>query len=127
VLCIEPGHPGPKSDKKLYDKKLYDKKLYEQSQAKGRYPQAARRADLAYVGVPDMLLPHKKPRGGQLTPQQKEENRHAASARVPVEHGVRRVKAWRILRDEYRLGTGLFPLIALATVGLVHLSRVVPG
>ncbi len=117
VLAIEPGHPGPKSDKKLY----------EQSQAAGQYPQAARRADLAYVGVPEMLLPHKKPRGGQLTPEQKKENRHAASARVPVEHGVRRVKAWRILRDEHRLAQGLFPLIALATVGLVHLSRVVPG
>ncbi len=117
VLAIEPGHPGPKSDKRLY----------EQSQAAGQYAQAARRADLAYVGVPEMLLPHKKPRGGQLTPQQKEENRHAASARVPVEHGVRRVKAWRILRDEYRLAQGLFSLIALATVGLVHLSRVVPG
>ncbi len=117
VLAIEPGHPGPKSDKKLY----------EGSQAAGQYPQAARRADLAYVGVPEMLLPHKKPRGGQLTPEQKEENRHAARARVPVEHGVRRVKAWRILRDEYRLAQGLFPLIALATVGLVHLSRIVPG
>ena len=49
----------------------------------------------------------------------------AAFARVPVEHGVRRVKAWRILRDEYRLAQGLFPLVALATVGLVHLSRIV--
>jgi len=117
VLAIEPGHPGPRSDKRLY----------EGSQAKDQYPQAARRADLAYVGVPEMLLPHKKPRGGQLTPQQKEENRHAASAPVPVEHGVRRVKAWRILRDEYRLAQGLFPMIALATVGLVHLSRIVPG
>ena len=117
VLSIEPGHPGPKSDKKLY----------EGSRAAGQYPQAARRADLAYVGVPEMLLPHKKPRGGHLTPEQKQENRHAARARVPVEHGVRRVKAWRILRDEYRLAQGLFPLIAWATVGLVHLSRIVPG
>lgn len=117
VLAIEPGHPGPKSDKKLY----------EQSQASRQYPRAARRADLAYVGVPEMLLPHKKPRGGQLTPEQKEENRHAASQRVPVEHGVRRVKAWRILRDEYRLAQGLFSTIALVTVSLVHLSRIVPG
>ena len=121
VLAIEPGYPGP----------LSDKKLYEQSAAAGQYPQAARRADLGYQGVPEMLLPHKKVRGKagekapELTRQQKEENRHAARARVPVEHGVRRVKAWRILRDEYRLAQGLFPLIALATVGLVHLSRIV--
>ncbi len=123
VIAIEPGYPGP----------LPDKTLYEQSAAAGQYPQAARRADLAYQGVPEMLLPHKKKRGKagekakELTPAQKDENCHAASERVYVEHGVRRVKAWRILRDEFRLGLGLFSLVASATVGLVHLSRIVPG
>ena len=78
-----------------------------------------------------MLLPHKKKRdkagekAKSLTPAQQEENRFAASERVPVEHGVRRVKAWRILRDEFRLGVGLFSLVASATIGLVHLSRIV--
>lgn len=123
VLAIEPGHAGPTSDKMLY----------EQSQTAQEYPRAARRADLGYVGTPEMLLPHKKKRGktGQkapeLTPQQQEENRYAASQRVRVEHGVRRCKAWRILRDEFRLGQGLFPMVALATVGLVHLARLVTG
>ena len=87
---------------------------------------------MGYQGVPEMLLPHKKVRGkaGEkaqaLTPQQ--EGRKPCMrrrTRVPVEHGVRQVKAWRILRDEYRLAQGLFPMIALATVGLVHLSRIV--
>lgn len=123
VLAIEPGYPGP----------LPDKTLYEQSEAAKQYPRAARRADLAYQGVPEMLLPHKRKRGKagetakELTPQQKAENQFAASARVPVEHGVRRCKAWRILRDELRLGRGLFPLVAMATVGLVHLARLCPG
>jgi hypothetical protein len=123
VLAIEPGHPGP----------LSDKTLYTGSRAAKEYPRAARRADLGYVGVSEMLLPHKRKRGkkGQkgpeLTPAQKDENQYAARERVPVEHGVRRVKAWRILRDEYRLGTGLFPLVAFATVGLVHLARLVTG
>lgn len=123
VIAIEPGYPGP----------LSDKTLYEQSEAAGQYPQAARRADLGYLGVSEMLLPHKKKRGKakekakELTPAQKDENRFAASQRVYVEHGVRRCKAWRILRDEYRLGRGLFPLIATATVGLVHLARLCPG
>ena len=80
-----------------------------------------------------MLLPHKRKRGKageqgpELTPAQKDENRFAASARVYVEPGVRRVKAWRILRDEYRLGLGLFPLVCSAAVGLVHLSRIMAG
>ena len=77
-----------------------------------------------------MLLPHKRKRdkAGEkakaLTLEQKEENPHQASQRVYVEHGVRRCKARRILRDEFRLGRGLFPL---ATVGLVHLARLCPG
>lgn len=123
VLALEPGHPGP----------LSDKALYEQSEAAKQYPRAARRADLAYLGVPEMILPHKKVRGKagekakDLTPQQKAENQHLAAMRVPVEHGVRRCKAWRILRDEFRLGRGLFSLVATATVGLVHLARICPG
>jgi len=59
----------------------------------------------------------------ELTPEQKAENQHLARQRVYVEHGVRRVKAWRIMGDEFRLGIGLFPLVATATVGLVHLAR----
>jgi len=123
VLSVETGHPGPTSDKTLY----------AGSAAAGQYPRAARRADLGYVGVPEMLLPHKRvrgkagQRGPELTEAQKDENRYAASQRVSVEHGVRRVKAWRILRDEYRLASGLFPMIAAATVGLVHLARLVTG
>ena len=80
-----------------------------------------------------MLLPNKRKRGkageksAELTPEQKAENQHLARQRVYVEHGARRVKAWRIMRDEFRLGIGLFSLVASATVGLVHLGRVVPG
>ena len=63
----------------------------------------------------------------ELTPEQKAENQHLARQRVYVEHGVRRVKAWRIMRGEFRLGIGLFSLVASATVGLAHLSRIAPG
>jgi hypothetical protein len=114
VLEIDPGHRGPIADKKLYD----------QSAAAKAYPRAARQADLGYLGI-EGIVPNKKPRGGQLTPEQKAENSYHASVRVRVEHGVRRCKAWRILRDEYRLALGLFPQIALATVGLVHLARLI--
>ena len=123
VIALEPGYPGPPSDKTLY----------QESRAAGQYLQAARRGDLGYLGVPEMLPPHKKKRGKKgekakdLTPEQKAENQHSARARVYVERGIRRVKAWRILRDEFRLGLGLFPLIASATVGLVHLARLCPG
>ena len=68
------------------------------------------------------MLPHKKKRG-----KKGEKAKDPTPDRVYVEHGIRRVKAWRILRDEFRLGLGLFPLIASATVGPVHLARLCPG
>ena len=115
VLELDPGHRGPTSDKKLY----------EQSAVGKRYPDAEPYGDLGYQGSEGMKVPHKKPKGGELTPEQKEENQQHASFRGAVEPGIRRLKAFRIVRDNYRLATGLFPRIALVVVGLVHLTRLV--
>jgi hypothetical protein len=45
----------------------------------------------------------KKPRGGQLTPEQKETNRALARRRVAIEHVNRSIKRCRILKDVCRL------------------------
>ena len=55
VIAIETGHPGPKSD---WDKSERYKTVSRESLAAGQYPQAARRGDLGYLGVPKMLLPN---------------------------------------------------------------------
>jgi len=115
IQAIDPGHRGP----------MADKRLYEQSDVEATYPASDKKADLAYLGLPGVGVPHKKPRGGVLTDEQKASNQQFASGRVRVEHGIRRIKAFRILRDKYRLGTGLFGMIASATVGLVQLIRLV--
>lgn len=112
---ISAGHRGP----------IADKTLYEQSGVAQRYAKAKKRGDLGYQGVAEMNLPHKKPKKGELSEGQREENRAHASVRVHVEHGIRRVKAFRILREDYRLALGLFCLIAHAVVGLVQLNRIV--
>jgi hypothetical protein len=49
-----------------------------------------------------------------------------ASVRVHVEHGIRRVKAFKIVRENYRLAAGLFPMVAAAVVGLVQMVRILP-
>jgi len=115
ILDLEPGHRGPTADKRLY----------EQSTVAEQYPQAAKQGDLAYQGIAGVQVPHKKPRGGQLTAEQRAENRRLAAVRVHVEHGIRRIKGWRILRDDYRIALGLFPLIASTVAGLVQLVRIV--
>jgi hypothetical protein len=115
ILEITPGQRGPTADKKLY----------EQSGVAERYRRAEKWGDLGYQGSAGVKVPHKKPKGGSLTAAQREENREHARERVPVEHGIRRVKGFRILREDYRLALGLFPLVAGAVVGLVQLVRLV--
>ena len=113
ILELDPGHRGPTADKTLY----------EQSGVAARYPRAKKWGDCGYQGTAGMKVPHKKPRGGTLTEEQRAENRAHAAVRVRVEHGVRRLKAFRILREDYRLALGLFPRMASVVVGLVHLLR----
>lgn len=52
-----------------------------------------------YVNVE---TPHKKPKGGELTKEQKEENRALAKERVVVEHSFSGLKRYRIASDVYR-------------------------
>jgi hypothetical protein len=111
ILDVDPGYRGPKSDKKLH----------EGSEVAEQFPNATVKGDLAYQGVKGGAVPHKKPRGGELTAPQKEANRKFSSVRVRVEHSIRRVKAFRIVRDEYRLATGLFGRTCRLVVGLVQL------
>ncbi len=115
ILDIDPGHRGPTADKRLYEQRTVEE----------HYPQAAKQGDLAYHGIAGVEVPYKKPRGGHLTEEQRAEHRRLAAVRVHVEHGIRRIKGWRIVRDDYRIALGLFPLIASTVVGLVQLLRIV--
>ena len=114
VLDVEAGHRGPASDKKIYEASAVGK----------QFPQAAKQADLGYLGAEGVETPHRKPRGGELTAAQRAENRQLASVRVHVEHGIRRIKAFKIVRENYRHAMGLFPIVVAAVVGLVHLNRI---
>lgn len=116
ILDIDPGHKGPKADITLY----------KESEVHEKYPHAQKVGDKGYQSQdhPELLTPHKKPKGGELLPEQREENRKIAQERIYVEHSIRRIKAWRILRQDYRLALGLFPMIAHAVVGLVQLGRI---
>ena len=49
------------------------------------------------------MEPIKKPRGKELTADQKLENKNKASLRVKVEHCIGRVKIFRILKDRIRM------------------------
>lgn len=46
--------------------------------------------------------PIKKPRGGNLTPDQQEYNRHLSQYRVIVENSIGRMKQWRVFKSIFR-------------------------
>lgn len=61
-------------------------------------------ADKAYVGLKDdmdpngLLTPWKKPRGGELSVEDRDANHLLSSLRMPVEHAIGRMKWWKALR-----------------------------
>ena len=65
-------------------------------------------ADLGFQGIRNdfphlnSVIPHKKPRGRELTPEQKAENRMISSHRVISEHAICGIKIPKSLRDVYR-------------------------
>jgi len=114
LLDLDAGHRGPAADKKIY----------EASRVAEQFPEAAKQGDLAYLGTAGVETPQRKPRGGELSDEQRAENRALASVRVHVEHGIRRFKGFKIVRENYRHAIGLFPMVAAAVAGLVHLNRI---
>ncbi len=62
--------------------------------------------DSGYQGIQKLYAnsetPHKKPKDGELTKDEKRENRALAKVRIPIEHVNRRCKIFRIVKETYR-------------------------
>lgn len=63
-------------------------------------------ADSGYQGLvsrhPQTCLPIKKAKGKKLSDAAKQHNRSLAKFRIAVEHVIRTLKIWRILKETYR-------------------------
>jgi hypothetical protein len=113
IVDISSQHRGPKSDVKIWNETELPESLKEKPKL----------GDKAYVGAEiPVRTPKKKPKGGELTEAEKAENKTIAQERIYVEHSIRRVKGYRILRDEYRLAAGLFAMTVSAVVGLIQFA-----
>jgi len=90
IINISKSHPG-----RMHD--IHIRKLP---------PDAHKYADLGYQGwqkeAHGVCLPHKKPKRGKLTPQQKLFNKKHSKIRIAVEHKFAQLKKFRILGDTYR-------------------------
>ena len=79
--------------------------------------------DKAYIGAAKPTqTPKKKPKGGELSEAEKAANKLISQERIYVEHSIRKVKGFRVVRDEYRLAQGIFPTIVSAIVGLIQFA-----
>jgi hypothetical protein len=76
--------------------------------------------DRAYTGIeethPEARVPYKKPKGGQLTKQQRAWNSKQASWRVFVEHAIAKLKQWKVVRRVKLRRRRLTTLVHLAFV-----------
>jgi hypothetical protein len=114
IIQINAGFDGPKSDIEIY----------RETKLKKQWLNKPKLGDKAYIGE-DIETPTKKPKGGELSEAEKAKNRALSSKRVIVEHAVRRVKTFKIMRQDYRLESWIFPKIAETVVGLIQFSRIV--
>ena len=68
-----------------------------------------------------MEVPARRPPGGELTERQKAGNRRISRRRIVAEHGVGKMKIWRIAAERYRNPVGRHTLIMKNVAGLHNL------
>lgn len=113
ILDVSSGHRGPKADVKIWNETELPEALEEKLKI----------ADKAYVGADKPTrTPKKKPKGSELSEEEKQANRLLSQQRIYVEHSIRKVKAYRVTRDEFRLAQGIFPTVVSVVVGLIQFA-----
>ena len=110
IVDVVAGELGPKSDIKICREHLH--KFDDRQTFKG---------DKAYVGESQITTPKKKPKNGELTPEQKAENKQISSVRIFIEHLIRIIKIWRIAQEKFRLKKHQYQSVFLTVCGLVRL------
>jgi DDE superfamily endonuclease/Helix-turn-helix of DDE superfamily endonuclease len=85
---------------KMFPGKTHDKKVYDRTRVVCP-PGVKRTGDTAYQGT-GLDTPTRRPRKGALTARQKAGNRRVSKRRIVVEHGIGKMKIWRIAGERYR-------------------------
>jgi hypothetical protein len=87
------------------------------------HPEQKLTGDKAYVGEAQITTPRKKPKQGELTAKQKEENQSISSQRIFVEHLIRVVKIFKVGQERFRLKQERYASVLLTICGLVRLRK----
>ena len=89
-----------KAVSKAFCGKTHDKEIYTRTRTTSP-PRTPGYGDKGYQGT-SLTIPYKKPRGALLTDVQKEWNRIHSSVRIVVEHGIGKMKIWKMASERYR-------------------------
>ncbi|MFJ5610625.1 transposase [Streptomyces sp. NPDC093221] len=95
-----------------------DCKAWAESGAKAAVGRTTTIADAGYQGT-GLVVPHRRPAGGELCGWKHEHNRSHKQVRARVEHVFARMKTWKILRDCRLKGDGVHYTI----LGIAHLHN----
>jgi hypothetical protein len=98
---------------------VHDKKVYDRARVVAP-PDVRRTGDTAYLGT-SLETPARKPRGGELTAGQRARNRVVSRRRIVAEHGIGKMKIWRIASERYRNPTRRHTQIMKNVAGLHNL------
>jgi hypothetical protein len=77
-------------------------------------------ADGGYYGVPEVIIPYRKPVNGEITDWQEGLNTAHRRVRARVEHAIGQMKTWKILRDYRRAAHTLNETAS----GIAHLRNI---
>lgn len=90
ILVVGPAHHGRKHDKRIYDETRID-----------RPPDVLALGDLGYVGT-TLEIPMKTSKKKPLTKKEQDYNTWHSQLRIGVEHGIGRMKKFKIFADIHR-------------------------
>ena len=87
--------------------KLHDKKFHDEEKLIGNIPaEIPIEVDTGFQGIQhqyeNIRIPHKKPKGGELSEQQKSDNRKLSQSRVICENAFAGVKRYGVVSQIYR-------------------------
>ena len=114
IAGVSPSHPGSHHDLTI-------------RRTGPPLPKKARAyVDSAYQGYdkehPNLDFPYKRPKGGELTSEEREYNRALSSFRVGVEHRIGRTKRFRIVGERFRNPLATHHTKTSIVAGLVNIE-----
>lgn len=107
VLAVSDPYAGSTHDREAFARAGYEELLADVSVL----------GDLGYLGT-RVIMPRRKPRGGELSERDKKSNREVSAIRSAVERAIAHLKNWKILATGYRGRLAELPNVIRIVVAL---------